>query len=344
MPPSRLRYAVALLAMAAALAAGLVGCASGGLKVGLAFGVGGPGDDGFNDSALAGLNRADRELPEVTSVRALAARADETPEDQYQRLVLLCQAGFDPVIAVGYTYAGGPPAGSPLARAVRTCPKTRFAIVDDDTVLAPTVANLVFAEEQGAYLMGVVAADKTTSGRVGLVGACPLPLIDRFRAGYAAGVAATKPQVKVDVAYAGTDVEHCDFTDPAPVRTAAEGLYTGGADVVFQVAGGAGTGVFEAADPLGKLAIGVDTDQWVTAEPSLRHVIVTSMIKNVGTAVYNFVRDVAADRFVAGVRRYDLADGGIDYATSGGQIDALVPALNADRAAIESGRIVVPTS
>src|SRR4051794_578105 len=105
-----LRRAVALLATAASLAGGLVGCGgSGGLKVGLAFGVGGPGDHGFNDSALAGLDRAHSTLPEVRSVRALAARADETPDDQYQRLVLLCQAGFDPVVAVGYTYAGGPP-------------------------------------------------------------------------------------------------------------------------------------------------------------------------------------------------------------------------------------------
>jgi basic membrane protein A len=250
------------------------------------------------------------------------------------------------LIAVGNTSAGPAGAGdadTPLARAANTCPKTRFAIVDDASVRLPTVANLVFADEQGAYLMGVVAANKTTSGKVGLVGACPLPVIARFVAGYTAGVKATKPKVTVETAYAGPDAAHCDFTDPAPARSAAARLYGGGVDVIFQVAGGAGTGVFQAANATGKLAIGVDTDQWLTADPALRHVIVTSMIKNVGTAVYRVVKDVADGRFQSGVHRYDLADGGIGYATSGGQIDALVPQLDADRAAIESGRITVPT-
>src|SRR5262249_24796000 len=156
--------------------------------VGLAYAAGGPGDHGFNDEALAGLDRADKQLGSVASVRALTARSDESEQDQFERLSLLCRAGYDPVIAVGYTYAGPAPTDGPLARAAKECPKTRFAIIDSDTVSAPNLANLVFADEQSAYLVGVAAASKTRTGTVGLVGGCPSPPIQRFVAGYQAGV------------------------------------------------------------------------------------------------------------------------------------------------------------
>ncbi|HEY2794970.1 MAG TPA: BMP family ABC transporter substrate-binding protein [Micromonosporaceae bacterium] len=329
------------------LVAGLAACGQTGrhkgLKVGLAYAVGGPGDDGFNDLALAGLNRARTELAgSVGTVRALTARDNETEEDQYQRLSLLCEAGYDPVIAVGYTYAGRDPATGPLARAAKDCPKTRFAIVDDDTVSQPNVANLVFADQQGAFLVGVVAADKSSSGVIGFVGACDIPLINRFLAGYQAGATAVRPDIQVKPVYLpGSD---CDFTSVDAARTAAAGLYSAGADVVFQVAGGAGIGVFQAAQAAGGKAIGVDADQYDTVGADLRGVILTSMLKRVDIAVFDFIKTITEDAFVAGVKRYDLADGGLSYATSGGQIDDLVPQLNEYKQKIVSGSIVVPTT
>ena len=319
--------------------------ANGGLKVGLAYAIGGPGDDGFNDSALAGLNRARTDLKgSVDSVRALTARANETDEDQYQRLSLLCEAGYDPVIAVGFTYAGTDPASGPLARAAQDCPKTRFAIIDDDTVARSNVANLVFADEQGSYLMGVVAASKSTSKIVGFVGACEAPVITRFLAGFEAGARVITPDVAVNTAYLSSDPQQCDFTDPTTAQSAAAGLYKGGADVVFQVAGGAGVGVFRAAKNAGKFAIGVDEDQYKTVDAALRPVILTSMVKRVDVAVFDFISSVVKGKFRAGVQRYDLADGGIAFATSGGQITSLEPLLEAYRSKIVSGAIKVPTT
>lgn len=337
--------ALAVTLAAALLLTGAVACSPGhgGLKVGLAYAVGGPGDHGFNDLALAGLNRSEHDLHAVTTVKALTAGAHESEDDQYKRLALLCQAGYDPVIAVGFTYAGADPADGPLARAAKLCPDTRFAIVDDDSVHQPNVADLVFADQQGAYLMGVVAATKTATGTVGLLAACRAPVITPFVAGYTAGARAVNPDVTVDVAYASNDPAHCDFTDPDPARAAATGLYQGGADIVFQVAGGAGIGVFEAADALGKLAIGVDSDQYLSVAPPLRHVIVTSMVKRVDQAVYDFIRSVSTGTFTAGTHTYDLADGGITYATSGGQIDGMIPTLDDYRQEIVTGRIVVPS-
>lgn len=343
-PVRRLLAAGVALLVALAVASGCAVLRRGsGLKVGLAFAVGGPGDHGFNDSALAGLNRAQTELAgSVASVRALTARDDETEEDQYQRLALLCQAGYNPVIAVGFTYAGTDPATGPLARAAKKCPKTHFAIVDDDTVSQPNVANLVFADEQGSYLVGVVAADKSTTGVVGFVGACPAPVIQRFLAGYQAGVRAERPDAVIRTAYLSSDPARCDFTDIDAARTAAAGLYAGGADVVFQAAGGAGIGVFQAADAADAFAIGADEDQYETVDLALRHVILTSMVKRVDNAVYDFIRSVSLHRFTSGVHRYDLADDGLSYSTSGGRIDDLTTTLNEYRRKIISGKIIVP--
>lgn len=327
---------------------GVAACGTSGLKVGLAYAVGGPGDHGFNDSALAGLNRARNEHgahgKPITSVRALTARPNETADDEYQRLALLCEAGYDPVIAVGFPYAGANPAKGPLARAAKTCPDTRFAIVDDDSVREPNVANLVFADQQGSYLMGIVAAKRSPSRLIGLVGACDAPVIDRFLAGYRAGAQAIDPRIGLLTAYLSNNPNKCDFTSVSAARAAAAGLYARGADVVFQVAGGAGVGVFAAAAAAGRKAIGVDEDQYVTVGPPLQSVIITSMVKRVDVAVYDFILTVAQNRFKPGVRRYDLADGGIVYSRSGGQITDLIPILDEYRKKIISGAIVVPTS
>jgi basic membrane protein A len=335
---------VTAVVLAVVAAGAFTACGSdSGLKVGLAYGVGGPGDDGFNDQALAGLTMAQRELHgSVREVRALSARANESEDDQFDRLTLLCKAGYDPVVAVGYTYAGVDPTDGPLARAAKTCPKTRFAIVDSDAVSAPNVANLVFADEQGAYLMGVAAAAKSKTGTIGIVGACPNSLIARFEAGYQAGALAQRADILVEHGYVSEDPQRCDFTDVATAEKAANQLYGEGADVVFQVAGGAGIGVFQAANAHGAMAIGVDSDQYETVSPTLRHVIITSEIKRVDLAVFAFIRSVANGAFTSGVRRYDLADGGVGFATSGGQIAEITGRLEVYRKEIISGRIIVP--
>jgi basic membrane protein A len=255
---------------------------------------------------------------------------------------LLCKAGYDPVIAVGFTYAGADPADGPLARAAKACPKTRFAIIDSDAVIASNVANLVFSDEQGAYLMGVAAAAKSKTGTIGMVGACPNSLIARFQAGYQAGAMAQRSDILVDTGYVSEDPKRCNFTDVNAAEKAANQLYDEGADVVFQVAGGAGIGVFQAANAHKAMAIGVDSDQYETVGPTLRHVIITSEIKRVDLAVFDFIKSVANGSFTRGVRRYDLADGGVGYATSGGQIADITSRLEVYRKEITSGRIIVP--
>src|SRR5262245_23408425 len=202
------------------------------IKVGLAFDIGGRGDKSFNDAAAAGLDRAKSELN--VEVKDLEATANESENDKYERLKLLCTGGFNPVIAVGFVYAGADPKTGPLAKAAADCKDTKFAIIDDQSVTAPNVAGLVFAEEQGSFLVGVAAALKSKTGTVGFVGGCDVPLIHKFEAGFKAGVTAGKSGTKVLSNYLSTPADKCSgFNDPAKGQTQAQGMYDQGADVVY---------------------------------------------------------------------------------------------------------------
>jgi basic membrane protein A len=312
------------------------------VKVGMAYDIGGRGDKSFNDAAAAGLEKAKAELNIET--QELPAAATETENDKYARLKLLCQTGYNPVIAVGFVYAGADPANGPLAKAAKDCPDTKFAIIDDSSVQAANVASLVFAEEQGSFLVGAAAALKSTTNHIGFIGGCKVDLIGKFEAGYIAGAKAVKPDIQVDVNYLSTVADKCSgFNDPAKGKTASEGLYDAGADIVYQAAGGSGVGVFQAAQAKGKKAIGVDSDQYNTVDASLRDVIITSMLKRVDTAVYDFVTAMGNDEFKAGVEVFDLEADGVGYSTSGGFVDDIASKLDEYKAKIISGEITVPT-
>ncbi|GAA2619288.1 BMP family ABC transporter substrate-binding protein [Dactylosporangium fulvum] len=312
------------------------------VKVGLAFDIGGRGDKSFNDSAAAGLDRVKSDLN--IEVKDLAAVAGESENDKYSRLKLLCQGGYNPVIAVGFVYDGADAKNGPLARAAKDCPTTKFAIVDGGTT-ADNVADLVFAEEQGSFLVGAAAALKTKTGTVGFIGGCQVDLIKKFEAGFTAGAKAAKADIKVLTNYLSTPAEACKgFNDPTGGNTAASGMYDQGADIIYAAAGGSGTGVFEAAKAKKTLAIGVDSDQYNTVtDASLKTVIMTSMLKRVDNAVFNFVKDYAAGNFKAGATVFDLKADGVGYATSGGQVDDIKDKLDAFKADIVSGKITVPT-
>ncbi|NJC63509.1 BMP family ABC transporter substrate-binding protein [Planosporangium flavigriseum] len=310
------------------------------VKVGLAYDIGGRGDKSFNDAAAAGLEKARSELNIQT--RELEANKDETENDKLARLKLLCEGGYNPVIAVGFAYAGDKDTG-PIASAAKACPDTKFAIVDDASVSAPNLANLVFAEEQGSFLVGAAAALKSKSGNVGFIGGCQVDLIKKFEAGYEAGAKAVKADIKVQAKYLSTIADKCSgFNDPAKGQTTAEGMYDQGADVVYQAAGGSGTGVFKAAKGKGKLAIGVDSDQYNTVTPDLKDVIMTSMLKRVDTAVYDFVKGMGEGKFTAGKTVFDLKVEGVGYSTSGGQVDDVKAKLDDFRKQIIDGKITVP--
>ncbi|MFI6453957.1 BMP family protein [Streptosporangium amethystogenes] len=306
-----------------------------GPKVGLAYDIGGRGDQSFNDSAAAGLDKAKSELG-LAEVNELEAGNGETEAAKEERLRLLADGGFNPIIAVGFAYSG------PVKKVATEFPDVKFAIVDDAAAVAPNISNLLFAEHEGSFLVGAAAALKSKKNHVGFVGGVQVPLINKFEAGFAAGAKAVKSDVKIEVKYLTQPPDFTGFSDPAKGKTAAEGMFDAGADVVYQAAGGSGGGVFEAAKAAKGLAIGVDSDQGKTAAPELQSVIMTSMLKKVDVAVFDFLKSFTTNAVKSGSTIYDLKADGVDYSTTGGQVDDIKTKLDEYKQKIISGEITVP--
>jgi basic membrane protein A and related proteins len=303
------------------------------VKVGMAYDIGGRGDQSFNDAAAAGLDKAKADLG-VTAKEAEATQG-ESDSAKEERLRALASAGFNPIIAVGFAYSGA------VGKVSKEMPDIHFAIIDDAAAVGPNVANLLFAENEGSFLVGAAAALKSKSNHVGFVGGVDVPLIHKFQAGFEAGAKAVKPGIKIDVKYLTQPPDFSGFGDPAKGKTAATGMFDGGADVVYHAAGGSGGGVFEAAKAAKGLAIGVDSDQYKTADPSVKDVILTSMLKKVDVAVFDFVKTVTDGQFKAGSAIYNLQKGGVDYSTSGGKVDDIKSKLDDYKQKIISGELKV---
>ncbi|WP_165900500.1 MULTISPECIES: BMP family lipoprotein [Microbispora] len=311
--------------------------AAAGAKVGMAYDIGGRGDGSFNDAAARGLDQAESELK--IEKKELEATAGETDAQKEERLRLLANGGYNPVIAVGFVYSG------PLVKVAKEFPDVKFAIVDDDAAKADNITNLMFAEEQGSFLVGAAAALKSEKGNIGFVGGVDVPLIHKFEAGFEAGAKAVKPDIKIQTKYLTQPPDFGGFGDPAKGKTAATGMYDAGADVVYQAAGGSGGGVFEAAKAAKAMAIGVDSDQAaLPAYADFKDVIMTSMIKKVDVAVFDFLKNFTSGTVKAGPAIYDLKAGGVDYSTTGGKIDDIKPKIDEYKQKIISGEISVPSS
>ncbi|MFF8941061.1 BMP family protein [Streptomyces sp. NPDC014864] len=308
-----------------------------GVKIGLAYDVGGRGDRSFNDSAARGADKAEKEFS--GSIKELTAKSSDTPADREQRLTDLAQAGYSPIIAVGYTYA---PA---VAKVAKQFPKTSFGLIDA-VVEGNNVDNITFTEEQGSYLAGVAAALKTKKDHVGFIGGVDSPLIKKFEAGYVQGVKDTNPKIKVDTQYLSHGSDTSGFASPDKGKEAAQGMLDNGADVVYSAAGSSGNGAIEAVNGVkGAWAIGVDSDQYnIPGLAKYKNSILTSMVKNVDVGVYDFVKSVHDGKPLTGTNSYSLAKGGVSLSTSGGFIDDIQAKLDAAKKKIVDGSIKVKTT
>jgi basic membrane protein A len=275
----------------------------------IAYDVGGKGDQSFNDAAYAGLAKAAKEFGYETA--DIEPTEGETDADKQQRLESLAKQGHNPVIGVGYAYAAA------IKGAAEKFPDTTFGIVDDSTVRAKNVADLVFSEEEASYLAGVAAAKATKTDVVGFVGGVDIPLIHKFRAGFAQGVKDTNPKAEVLSQYLTQTAEEGGFSSPDKGRAAAEGQIEKKADVVYAAAGLSGQGVIEAAAANKVWAIGVDSDQYrQEALAKYKDSILTSAMKDVARAVYNLAKSVEDGKPQTGIVRGDLKTGEVGLSDS----------------------------
>jgi basic membrane protein A len=305
----------------------------GALRVGLVFDVGGRGDKSFNDAAYAGLERAQREL----GIEFSALESGEGA-DREAGLRQLAAGGAQLVFGVGFLFTDD------IRRLALEFPDVRFACVDytvqEGEVLPPNLVALKFREEEGSFLVGALAALLSRTGTIGFVGGMEIPLIKKFEAGYRAGAEAAAPGTKVLVKYAGT-TGHA-FKDPTKGKELALTTYQQGADVIFHASGSTGLGVFEAARQMGRLAIGVDSDQWDEAPG----VVVTSMVKRVDNAVFDTIREVSEGDWSGGVQDFGLAEDGVGWvydARNRHMIpDPVRATVDSLRAGIIAGAVEVP--
>ena len=321
-------------------AGAVVAPAGGAVNVGVVFDLGGRGDKSFNDGAYAGAERAEKEL-------GARVRFIEPGEgaDRESGLRLLAAEGMNLVIGVGFIFTDD------LTALAREYPNTNFAGVDYSLSLdahgklLPPPANLAalkFREEQGSFIVGALAALVGNSNKVGFVGGMDFPLIQKFEAGYRAGVKHVCPACEVVSQFAGVTPEA--FRNPGRGKELALSQYQQGVNVIFHASGSTGLGVFEAARQTGKLAIGVDADQYREA-PGY---VLTSMVKRVDNAVFDAIRRVKEKRLKGGVYEYGLAENGVGYVFDKNNA-ALIPPpvrtrLEALRQDIISGRIIVPST
>ncbi len=308
------------------------------VKLGLAYDVGGRGDQSFNDLAAASLDKA--QAAGVTITGELTAAPGEAASAKTDRLNQLIDDGATDIIGVGFAYAAA------VKEVAAANPDVHFAIVDDASLAdVSNVASLTFSEEQGAYLVGVAAAKKTKTNKVGFIGGVNTPLIQKFQAGFEAGVKATNASATVTSKYITEPPNFDGFNSPAQGETIATGMYNDGVDIIFAAAGGSGAGVFKAAKATGNLGIGVDSDQYKSpALADVKDVIMTSMLKQVDVATYDFITSAVNGEPLSGEHKYDLSNNGVGYSTTGGQIDVIVPDLEKAKTEILSGAVTVPTT
>ncbi|WOV86065.1 BMP family protein [Sporosarcina oncorhynchi] len=300
--------------------------------------VGGIDDKSFNQSAWEGIKLfgKDNNLAEGDGGYAYLQSKDES--DYTSNLNALTRRDFDVVFGVGFLMEDA------IGTIAEQQKETNYAIIDG-VVEQPNVASILFKEQEGAFLAGVAAALMTKTDKIGFVGGMEIPVIERFEAGFVAGVNAVKPDIKVDVKYTGS-------FDKAELGKAAAGrMYSSGVDIIFHAAGGTGNGVFseakerkEADKNADVWVIGVDSDQYEEGKVGDQNITMTSMLKRVDNAVQDIANLAKEGKFPGGETKvYGLEDDGVALADSRGAIPQdVLDQIDEYKKKIADGEIEVP--
>ncbi|NIA70709.1 BMP family ABC transporter substrate-binding protein [Pelagibius litoralis] len=291
------------------------------------FDMGGKFDKSFNEGVFNGVEKFKKETG--ISYREFEV-TNETQREQALRR--MAQRGADPVVGVGFAQA---PA---IEKVAKEFPDTRFAIIDA-VVDLPNVRSVVFKEHEGSFLVGMIAALKSESGKVGFVGGMDIPLIRKFACGYEQGAKHVNGSAEVLQNMTGTTP--AAWNDPTRGSELAKSQFGRGVDVVYAAAGGTGIGVYQTAKDSGKLAIGVDSNQ-NHLQPGT---MLTSMLKRVDVAAYNAFKDANDGNWSAGIQVLGLAEDGVGWALDENNKDLIsadiMAAVEAASADIVAGKLSV---
>lgn len=289
------------------------------------YDLGGKFDKSFNEAAFAGAEKWKAETG--GTYKELEMQSEAQREQALRRLA---EAGANPVVMTGFAF------GDVLNQVAPDFPDTKFAIIDM-VVEQPNIQSVVFTEEQGSYLVGMMAAMASKTGTVGFIGGMDIPLIRKFACGYVQGVKAANPDAKVIQDMTGSTPTA--WNDPVKGAELAKAQKSQGADVIYAAAGGTGIGVLQAAADEGILSIGVDSNQNYLHPGQ----VLTSMVKRVDNSVYEAFK--AGADLKAGIQVMDLASEGVGYALDDNNAalvsEAMKAAVDAAAAKIKAGEITV---
>jgi len=292
----------------------------------LVYDGGGKFDKSFNEAAY---NGAEMFKAEGGAYQDLEISGDAMRE---QAIRQFASRGNNPIVLPGFSWETALKAVAP------EFPDTKFTIIDT-VVDLPNVQSVVFKEQEGSYLVGIMAALKSESGKIGVVPAFNFDLLEAFACGYAQGAKSVKPDIQVMETYVGTGFDA--FNDPVKATEVAKSQLDQGVDVIFQVSGGSGAGVLQAAADAGKFGIGVDSNQNHLHPGS----VLTSMVKRVDVATYNAMKGVEDGTWQAGTIVLGLAEDGVGAAMDDNNAplvtDEMKAAVEAATADIISGKVSV---
>ena len=296
------------------------------VKPAIVYANGGKFDKSFNE----GVSNGAKKFTAETKIEV--ADFEPSNETQFeQALRRFAQRGNDPIIAVGFSQAVA------LEKVGKEFPNTHFTIIDS-VVKLPNVQSVVFKEQEGSFLVGMLAAMASKSGKVGFVGGMDIPLIRRFQCGYEQGIKYLNPKAELIANMTGTTP--AAWTDPGRGAELAKGQFDRGVDVIYAAAGNTGTGVLQAAKDRGKLAIGVDANQNYLHPGTM----LTSMVKRVDVATYNSFKAMQAGTWKGDVAVLGLKEGGVDWALDQYNEKLITPEMKAKveaaKADIIAGKIV----
>lgn len=308
------------------------------IKVGLVTDQGGVNDGSFNESANRGIDKAVKDLG-IEKLNPIESKQ----QDAYEPNLKTMSGAADLTVGCGFMMEQA------MTNVSKQAADKKFLIVDA-VVNNPNVLSVTFKEHEGSFLAGVIAGKMTKTNKIGFVGGKEGDVINRFETGFAAGVMSVNPEagkllMAKDEKTPGQMVKYVDsFDDQGKGLEAAKLLYNAGADIVYHAAGGAGLGVFKAAKDMGKFAIGVDSDQAVTAK-DYKDVILYSMEKKVDVAVQDTIKALKDNKFEGGKHKtLGIKEGAVGIAPT---INPAVAkeALDLSKKAeqdIKDGKIVVP--
>jgi basic membrane protein A len=321
------RWYGSLVASIAVAALGAVAYAQTAIKPAIVYANGGKFDKSFNE----GVSNGAKKFSDETKIAVVDFEpANETQFEQAQRR--FAQRGQDPIIAVGFSQAVA------LEKVAKEFPNIHFTIIDMKVDL-PNVQSILFKEQEGSFLVGMLAALASKSGKVGFVGGMDIPLIRRFQCGFEQGVKYANPNAEVIANMTGTTP--AAWNDPGRGAELAKGQFDRGVDVVYAAAGNTGTGVLQAAKDRGKYAIGVDSNQNYLHPGTM----LTSMTKRVDLAAYQSFKAAQAGTWKGGLQVLGLKEGGVDWALDQYNEKLVTPEMKAKveqaKADIISGKIVV---